>query len=484
MTTEAERTDQDVAARSASVRYPLFELWVIALTTAAVASLLLSFRGHVDDDLWLHLRIGEELRQGTRFGHLPDPLVALGDRPYVPTQWLAEAAGSLAYDVFGLPGIHLMRLIAVAALLLLVFQMMRQFLTSVPAGVVTIPVVFATSAAWAERPQLLGLAIFALTLLLWLRSWARGRSAWPTVPLLWIWACVHGTWIFGLVTAAIFTLVGSADREVRPSLRHSILILLSSVAAVAITPLGPAVLAQPFNVNEAAKNSVSEWQTPQWDNPTFIVVVATVIITLVVLALRRKQPLAVLLLTGFAGALAVYSVRTVAFGAIVAGSGLAIAASRRYWPANPRPAEQVPFVVAAAALIVAGLIAGPPPARPGSPDLASALDSLPAQSHVAVDPGVSGWVLFHARSVIPLRDLRAEIYSQATAEEFHAFWTLDNGWDAYLGRHGVTAVLARVKDPLIGALQTRGWRNMAVSNGYILLVGPRDAMTETKAGPS
>jgi hypothetical protein len=447
-------------------------LWVIALTTAAVASLLLSFRGHVDDDLWLHLRIGEELRQGTAFGQAHDPLVALGDKPYVPTQWLAEAVGSLTYDVFGLPGIHLMRLITVAGLLLLTYQLMRNFVGSVPACMLTVPVVFASSAAWAERPQLLGLALFALTLLLWSRSWSRGRSAWLTVPLIWVWACVHGTWIFGLSTAAIFTLLGAATHQARPSVRHNVLLCLGSIVAVAITPLGPALLAQPFNVNEAAKNSVSEWQTPHWDNPTFIVVVAMVITALAVVTLRRRQVIAVLLLAGFGGALAVYSVRTVAFGAVVAGTALAVAVSVGHQQAKPRLAERAPLIVSAAAIVLAGVIAGPPAVRPGSADLASALNRLPPQSRVAVDPAVSGWVLFHAKLVTPLRDLRAEIYSEATAERFHSFWTLGSGWESYLRTEAVTAVLGRSQEPLIKALSARGWQNASTSNGYALLVAP------------
>ena len=64
---------------------------------------LIRLRTAPDVDLWLHLRLGAELRDGTRFGALPDPLVVLADRPYVPTQWLSEVAGSLVEQAWASP---------------------------------------------------------------------------------------------------------------------------------------------------------------------------------------------------------------------------------------------------------------------------------------------------------------------------------------------------------------------------------------------
>ena len=48
-------------------------LWLLTLGGGLLAALLIRLRQGVDPDLWLHLRIGEQLRAGERFQRLPGP---------------------------------------------------------------------------------------------------------------------------------------------------------------------------------------------------------------------------------------------------------------------------------------------------------------------------------------------------------------------------------------------------------------------------
>src|SRR6478735_5208149 len=92
-------------------------LWLLTLGGGLLAALLLRLRQGVDPDLWLHLRLGEQLRTGERFQRVPDPLVVLADQPYSPTQWLSEVVMSVVHELTGVAGIHVLRALAVVALL-------------------------------------------------------------------------------------------------------------------------------------------------------------------------------------------------------------------------------------------------------------------------------------------------------------------------------------------------------------------------------
>ena len=361
----------DTRPPSRRVRLPTVEMGILMGTLAAVTVMLLSFRKHVDDDLWLHLRLGDEIRAGERFGGT-DPLTVLADRPYVPTQWLAEVIASATYELSGLYGIHLLRLLAVVAVATVTYASIRTIADPPRAAAITLPTLFATSAAWAERPQLIGLAMHALVVLLWLRAWRSGRTPWLVVPTTWIWACLHGTWVLGIATGAVFAIALALDSADRRNWRRDLAVLGLSIAAVGATPLGPVLLIQPLTVSEAARASVSEWQTPGFENPTFLVVLVMAALAAMALARRRTLSWLAIGLVGLGTVLAIYSVRTVAFGAVLAGTGLAISALKGRQALLVRRRREVSvWLTACLAVVVGGTLWAMP-----TPEL--------------TDPGLSG----------------------------------------------------------------------------------------------
>jgi hypothetical protein len=460
----------------AARRFPAIDLAVGAATTTAVAIMLVSFRTEVDDDLWLHLRIGEELRSGQRFGQVPDPLVVIADRPYSPTQWLSEVALSVIHDVAGLWGIHLLRALGIAALVLLTVATCRLLTTSVRAAIITLVVTFATSAGWAERPQMAGLVLHAACVYVWIRAWKSERSPWPAVPLLWLWACLHGTWILGvgvcLLGAAVITLTSGLRSR---ATRRGITVALGAAIAVLLTPAGPRLITQPFVVAEATQQ-VNEWQAPTADNPTFLAALLLVALAAALVIVRRKGAFPVALFGLAALALSLYAVRTVAFGAVLAGCAAAVAfGSRRGTAGDVSARLEVRVWLLASALIATGAtMASSPLSKLNDPDLVSAVEALPNDTHIAVDPGLSGWTLFHAPKVKPLRDLRAEVYSNAATRGFADFWDVKPGWHAYCLRLGVDALLAPQEAPLVGALSSLGWKSQGNGDGFVLMT-PRTA---------
>ena len=211
------------------------------LAVGLITAVLLRIRTTPDVDLWLHLRIGDLLNAGQGFGAGPDPLAALADRPYVPTQWLAQRAMAWTWAAAGMTGIQVVRLLLVLCLGAVVVAVCRLVAPATATGFAAAVTMFGAAAAWGERPQLLGLVLFAGVTLLWWRSTLRGAVPWAVVPLTWLWACVHGSWLLGVAAGGVLLAGAVADR--RLSRRRTVqgaLVLVASVVAAALTPLGTA----------------------------------------------------------------------------------------------------------------------------------------------------------------------------------------------------------------------------------------------------
>lgn len=456
---------------------------LLAVTAGAVAAVawLVSLRGAVDIDTWLHLRVGAELRAGTRFG-LPDPLTALADVPYVPSQWLGQVVGSLAHDVGGVAALHVLRALCLAVLAVGTHLACRTATTPVAAAWTTLGAVLATSAGWGERPQLAGLALGAVSLWLWMRGRRDDRAPWLVVPLTWVWAMVHGSWVVGPATGAVVLLAVVVERRRVPW--RSVAALTASVVVAGLTPLGPRLLLEPFAVGAAARAGVAEWQHPTPGNPLLLLVLALVVAALVLTARHRRAPVAPVLLGAAAVALSVWSVRTIAFGALLAAAALAVALgdpdARR---AGTRPAERL-----AGALLVVGLLLAPgmvwaaPSSGPLSAALDADLDRLPAGTRASVDPWVVGWVEGAHPRVVPLRDLRVEVYSPAVAARDEAFLHARGDWAGYAREQRVDVVLAAAGGELDRALRgDAGWRTAAHDDGHVMWVR-RGSASDTAVG--
>lgn len=455
----------DTAAPSSPVL-----LWAAWLGAAAMLAWLIRLRTEPDVDLWLHLRIGAELREGERFGSLPDPLTALADVPYVPSQWLPEVVGSVVEQAGGISAIHLLRGLGVLALLLLSYRTARIWARPVGSGVIALPVTVATAAGWGERPQLLGLVLLAASLLLWSLTMSDGRPRWSLVPLTWLWACSHGSWALGAAVGALTLVVLALDHS-RPPLRWPPLLALVAALGVvpALTPLGPSLVVEPFRVSAAARGNVNEWQVPSPGNPLLLLVVLLALVVLV-RAVRARD----LTAAGFAVlgvALAGSSTRTIAVGALFLVPALARTA-RSGAPARSSRREWVPAVVAGLVLLgVPGVVWGSPVQGPLGRGVDDAVAALPAGSRVAVDAFASGWVLWAHPDVTPLRDLRVEAYSSPVAASYERFFGAGDGWQTYAGDQRVQALLVRAREPLdVAAASDPGWRRTADDGRFVLWV--------------
>ena len=451
---------------------------IASVLTVSTATLL-GVRAISDPSPWLHLRIGQYLLAGGRFG-FPDPWTPFAAKTYVPTEWLPAVVGYLTFEQFGLAGIAWLRCAGILAFFTALVWTTRMVATGAIAVVVSFAALLGAYDGLTERPQMLSLIFLAVTLGAWWRTTSDLRARWWLVPLTWLWAVSHGLWLFGMGLGVLVVLGLALDRRVnRRQGMRLLLVPLASLVAAALTPIGPKLLLAPFTVGNNARNFVGEWQSPTIRQP--VTVVTLTLICLVVLAwirTSRKPEWWQLLLLGASLASSLLMARTVAVAAVLVAPLLAQEVQRYVGMQHTRVTTQSQFgwlaLVLSAALVAAPLAAATAAEPVGVPThLSSQLTSLPKGTVVIAEGDITGWLLWTAPNVKLVEDLRVEVYSAAHVQEFAETMAVGPRWAGFIKNTGTSAALLLAGSPLATALHERaGWRLTGSDARYVLLRKP------------
>ena len=478
-----------VAARAlaarARVALPAVGLSVVVL--AAVTSL--GVRQVSDPSPWLHLRVGELLASGGRFG-MPDPFSPNVARGYEPTQWLPSVLGYELFERLGVPGLAWMRALCIIGLFVTLVLISRRRLPAWSSLTVGATVTVICLPTMTERPQALGMVLLAVTVLGWSGSLEDGRPRWWLLPLAWVFASSHGLWSIALAFGAIVCLGRLIDGAPLRSLSRLAVVLGAQLALTAVTPLGPGLLVTPFTVSSNGRRFVEEWQPGSIGSPTVVGVLALVVTIAGVSFARRDQLLwSRLLVLVLSLVLAFAAIRTGAPAAVVITPVLVEVLARRAGPAT-RPstrasarastrASTLPVGVLLSLAAVAAAVALPLSlARSTSPvgvptALTGRLTRLPVGTAVLSQTDVSGWLLWAAPNVSPVVDLRAESY---TPEQMHAYlqtYQARAGWQGLIDSSGTRYALVEDTSALLGALvDVRHWTVLGRDSGFTLVGAP------------
>lgn len=243
------------------------------------------------NDSWLNLMAGREIWENG----LPDTddLTVYGaGATWTDQQWLAHL---LFYGVHSLGG-HALLAVAAAIVVVTAFSIAAAGARSLGAGpraiwVLFLPVLMAAPWAWSIRAQMLALPLYAG--LVWLLAAQARRPTsrvWLALPILVVWANVHGSATLGamlVVLLAIYELV--RDRG-RTWLRSGLLFALAPLAAL-LTPYGPIDTTRYYHlmlVDPPFAGRVTEWE---WADPAkntiFFYFLVAIAIPIVLLGRRR-----------------------------------------------------------------------------------------------------------------------------------------------------------------------------------------------------
>ncbi len=316
----------------------------------------------VVNDSWLNLMAGREVVENG----LPsrDAITGYGlGATWTDQQWLAQV---LMYGIYSLGGFALLSL-ATATSVVGAFSIAAAAARWLGAGaraiwVMFLPVLIAAPWGWSIRAQMLALPLY--TGLLWLlASEARKptRRVWLALPLLVVWANVHGSVALGallVLLLAVYELVRSRGGTWK---RDFGLIVLAPLAVLA-TPYGPIETARYYHlllVDPPFAGRVTEWRwAAPATNTMFFYALAAIAVVLVILGRRRLTvfDFAVLALT-FAGG--VNAIRGIVWFALACMVFVPVAIGHKLEsknPGEPRRRLNVGIAVglAVAVLAVAG----------------------------------------------------------------------------------------------------------------------------------
>ena len=347
------------------------------------------------------------------------------------------------------------------------------------AALITFFAVLACQPALSGRPQVLSYVFVAVFTAAWLESVRDGRPRWWLVPLLWVWATVHGMWPLGIVIglAAATGILLDRVHPLRDRLRLFLVPVLGAVAA-ALTPVGPALYGAVLTVGSRAEYFY-EWGPPNFTGRMALLPPLMLALTLALRLRRGATPWSDLVLLAVAGGFVLYSIRTLPVAVAMLTSLLAIAAravhraAARLAPGGDRRRgeRRRRHGVARAG--------GAPAARAGrrQEDWADeALDALPAGTVLLNNQLWGGYLMWRHPQLDLVTHGYGDTFTDAELDRNLDIETLQPGWEELLEDTGARVALLDPDSALAYALETgQGWTVVRESDDMVLLEAPDDS---------
>ena len=265
----------------------LDRVWLfLAIALPALAALIVPMPAV---DLAYQVRAGDVILATGQIPSTDTFTFTVAGSPWLDQQWLAQVLLAAGYRLGGWEALAVLRALLVAATFGLVAAVAIARGASWRTASILALLAFAISSpALALRPQLFGIVVFAVLLLL--VAVRERHSRWLLlVPVLaCVWANLHGSFVL------VPLLLGSAwlDDVVRhrPA-RRSLALLVAGTVATVVTPFGPGVWGYAIGIgaDPLIAGQVSEWQrTTPFTVPGLLFYVSA-LATLAVAVLQRAR---------------------------------------------------------------------------------------------------------------------------------------------------------------------------------------------------
>jgi hypothetical protein len=280
----------------------VFQIYVFAF------AFLFASRPMGDADFWFHLKTGEYF-----FTTGGVPRMEMYSFTYHGIPWIAHGwlSGVIFYAVWSVAGLK--PLIFIFALLTAIaFWIAFKRANSHPffAGAAALLAVWTSLPNIGVRPRVFTILLASIYLAL-LGRFARGvkeRWIWLLIPLLALWANLHGGFFIGLALIGL-TAVGlvvdywagvlEEPESLRPRLRKLALIFGGCVLAGMVNPYGARLYLAPITVLRSPifQDLVTDWLSPDFHLPEARPLLFLILLTIAALVLspRRPKPSEVLL---------------------------------------------------------------------------------------------------------------------------------------------------------------------------------------------
>jgi hypothetical protein len=468
-------------------------LWAFLAVGLPVLAALIANLPSVD--LAYHLRAGAAILAGEGIPAVDTWTFTADGLPWIDQQWGAQVILASTYQIAGWTGLVVFR----AALIGLIFGCLfaigfQRGLGMRHAAWLSLAAFLVMAVALGLRPQLIGMALFAIVLLLVTDRRAHPGRLWAIPLLVLIWANVHGSFFLGPLVLGLAWLEDVSEHVSRP--HRTLLVAVVSAAAACITPFGPAVWAYAvgLSTNPEVTARITEWQPTSLRSIPEMLFFASAMGVVVLIARRGKTTrwptlawLAVFFLIG------VYAVRGVAWwpmGAVAAIAGVLITGPA-VDPARPEtlgsPTMRRLNLLVAGAIVVACIALLPVwrPTEPGldapagvvgiaPPGITAALRETATAGDRLFNPQPWGsWFEFSLPDLPVAIDSRIELFPAATWERYENIVAGGDGWAAQLDDWGVTMIVVGAKETAMAdRLALAGWRSVYADMDGSVMVAP------------
>jgi hypothetical protein len=346
-----------------------------------VAILIADSNRHTDPDLWGHIRFGQAFIASRHLIDRDPYSYSAAGNLWRDHEWLAEVVMAAVYNAAGVVGLKLWKFFFTALTVLFIADTETE--TGAPPSIQLQVLLVASVGLILQtqfRPQMFTLVCLSALLALLARdNYRRNRTIWLAVPLMALWANLHGGFVAGIVTLALYTAVAAlSDFAAGAGLRRAIRLGLVTLAATAATLVNPYGIGMWKAVVYALRNPytrsiVNDWQplthalATQWHQGPSGVLIYLAVIGLIAafaatfVASPRAGDLPLVAIAAFMSIEAFQSVRNMAL-AVIALSGplarhLAVLSERRRGGApapDSRPVNQWLMLAVCGLLMIQG----------------------------------------------------------------------------------------------------------------------------------
>jgi len=467
----------------------LRRLWLFLAVALPVLAALLASLSSVD--LASNLRAGDEILRTGAVPRVDSWTFTAAGLPWFDQQWGAQLLLEAVYRIGAWTGLAILRAALVGVIFGCVLLLgLRRGLSPRNAALLTLAVFAVAAPALALRPQLLGMALFAITLVLISERNRHRAWLWAIPVLVAIWANVHGSFFLAPLMLGLTWLEDLSQRG--PGRHTTLLVALVSAIAACLTPYGPAVwvYAAGLATNPEVTRRITEWQpTTIRDGTGLLFFVSAAAVVALIARRGRSVPWPMLAWLGVFFAIGLYAQRGLAWWPLAAA--LPVAALLPVSADVPEPATLRTMrrlnAIVVGVLVLAG-VALLPVWRPTDPVtgvpaavLSDAPLGLTAALRSVVQPGDhvfnpqpwGSWFEFAVPGVKVALDSRIEFFPPTVWDAYEAVVAGSTGWQDRLAAWNVAFVV--VEDPN-GTFATRlvaaGWEPVYVDgDGAILRPG-------------
>jgi hypothetical protein len=434
----------------------------------------------IDPDTLWHITTGEWI-----LAHRAVPAVdtfsftAVG-RPWVAQEWLSEILLALAYRAAGWNGLMVLAAAAAGSTVGIVATYVRRHVRIDIAVMFVLLTVTCGGASLLARPHLLALPLLTLWTVTLVSARARGEApSLSLLPLMTVWANLHGGFLAGLVLAGALGVEAVFDPACRAdvSIRSWGVFVLGAVLAACVTPHGIDALLFPFRLMSMKYlYQIQEWKPSDLGQLSGVTGTILVALYLGLTGRVRLPRFRVLLIAGLL-------FETIQHGryAQVFGVMAPLLIANALGPARPMvtPERMLSGIAGLAAVVSLCLRIGFPMERTNdgsypSAALASVPDELRAKP-VLNEYAFGGVLIFSG--VRPFVDGRADLYGDDFLDMYSSVvYAKGDVLDEVLCRYHIAWTMFE-PDTVVPALldRTPGWRRLYSDKFAVIHVREPDA---------